>query len=355
MSKIIPLAVSMSVGLGAVSALWARHEFYRHGRTPERRTSKAYGRHCFVPSLILGLLVLGWTTPLAAAQLPAHGMWVYDIVANGNGLLDQDPDASQLLVFSLGNHISEVYLALGPQAAALQDSRLPHFVGNLKAAGLRVEALISCRPDVSPLCQALTWEQRIDDVKQYNGGVDANAQFDGIHLDLEPWIKTGSDLSWADDLIGYYTYASSAVAGSGLTVTGDISGDKVVLLDPLKQQKLLTAATRLVLMEYNDDDHPNPNWTIANVNEKVMQFLAAVQDTLSNSNSLFTIATRVTDFGQTANNASRVCQNGNVLNQFDAPDGYNSTVGYDGWATFKYATYSDANVCPANGCCAIGP
>ena len=351
MRERIPFAASMILGLGVLAALPAGYGFYRHGRT--RRTPKAHGKHRFVSGLFLGLVLLGLPATLAAAQPPAHGMWVYDIVANGNGLLDQDPEARDLLKFSSQNHISEVYLALGPQAAALQDDRLPHFIGNLRGAELRVEALISCRPDVSPLCQDLTWEQRIDAVGQYNNGVDASAQFDGIHLDLEPWIKTGSDLSWADDLIGYYTDASSTAASYGLTTTGDISGDKVVLLDPLKQQNLLSAATRLVLMEYNDDDHPNPNWTVANINEKVMDFLDAVQDTLPSS--LFMIAARVTDFGQTANNPSRVCQNGNVLNQFDAPDGYGSTVGYDGWATFKYATYSDANVCPANGCCAIGP
>jgi hypothetical protein len=194
----------------------------------------------------------------------------------------------------------------------------------------------------------LTWEQRIDQVKSYDTSVDASAQFDGIHLDLEPWIGTGSDLSWADALLDYYTYAAFAVAGFGLTTTADISGDKVILLDSSRQQNLLSAATRIVLLEYAD----NSNWTVENLEAHVNQFLDAVQDTLSST--LFVIATRVTDFGLTANNSSRICQNGSVLHLLDAQDGYGSALGYGGWATFRYATYGDPNVCP-NDCCSIGP
>jgi hypothetical protein len=309
----------------------------------------------FSSRLLLQLVALGLAAAPAAAQPTAHGMWVYNIVANGSGLLDQDPDASQLLSSSVGNSISEVYLSIGPRGSALADARLPHFISNIKGTGLRVEALIDCRPDVAPdpTCQSLVWEQRIDQVISYNAGVDASGQFDGIHLDLEPWIKTGEDLSWADALLGYYTYASSAVTGFGLTTTADISGVKVIKLDAAHQQNLLSAATRLVLMEYNGDDtDPNPNWTVENLKTNLKSFLDAVQDTLSST--LFVIATRVTDFGLTANNAGRICQNGNVLNQFDAPDGYGSTVGYGGWSTFRYATYADPNVCP-NDCCTINP
>jgi hypothetical protein len=79
-------------------------------------------------------------------------------------------------------------------------------------------------------------------------------RFDGIHLDLEPWVNTGTDFSWVDDLIADYQYASSVLEGSGLILAADISGVKVIndMIDPQKRQALLDAATRLVLMEYQE-------------------------------------------------------------------------------------------------------
>ena len=81
----------------------------------------------FSSRILLELVVLGLAAAPAAAQTPAHGMWVYNIVANGSGLLDQDPDANQLLSFSVGNSISEVYLSIGPRGRRPRRRSAPSF------------------------------------------------------------------------------------------------------------------------------------------------------------------------------------------------------------------------------------
>jgi hypothetical protein len=280
---------------------------------------------------------------------PRHGMWVSGVVPrttgmclSGVGLLDEDPDANQVLDFAAANPITEVYLSIGPQAAALSDSRFPNFIGSLKSSGLKVEALIGCS-GVSN-CQGGTWKTRIDQVTVYNDGASALERFDGIHLDLEPWVNTGTDFSWVDDLIADYQYASSVLEGSGLTLAADISGVKVIndMIDPQKRQALLDAATRLVLMEYEEPSV-----------DRIYQRVDTFRNTIDLSAASFTIATRVQDFG-----FGNSCQNGTVLRGFD--DNYTPAPGYAGWATFKYSDsgdcnhYNDRSICPGD-CCIIRP
>ncbi len=297
-------------------------------------------------ALALGLFAVLVGSVKVEAQ-PGHGMWVSGIVPRSagpcpskTGLLDEDPDADQLLGFCAANPITEVYLSIGPQAGALFDPRFPNFIRRLKNTGLKVEAVIGCN-GVSN-CQGGTWKTRIEQVKAYNDGAGALERFDGIHLDLEPWVDTGSDFSWVDDLISDYQYASSALDGSGLTLAADISGVKVIsdMIDPEKRQALLDAATRLVLMEYEELSV-----------DRIYQRVDAFRNTVDVSAVSFTIATRVQDFA-----IRNGCQNGTVLNGFD--DNYTSALGYAGWATFKYSNssdcnhYSDLSICPGD-CCTI--
>jgi hypothetical protein len=255
------------------------------------------------------------------------------------GIIDEDPDANGLISFSAANHITELYLSVGSNV--LFDTSLPNFVAHLKNSGLRVEALTDCRGPSQ--CQMGTWRTRIEQVKDYNEGHAANERFDGVHLDLEPWVGTcppppkPCDFSWVPDLISYYQDASFALEGSGLAVAADISGVKVISdnVDPADRQALLDAATRLVLMEFGV--------SVDVINARVNAF----RNSVDLSGAFFMIATRVKDFA-----ISNGCQNGPVLNQFDVE--YAEGLGYAGWATLKYSDYNDPSICPG-ACCAIGP
>jgi hypothetical protein len=210
----------------------------------------------------------------------------------------------------------------------------------LKNGGLRIEAIVSCS-GVSE-CRAGTWRTRIEQVKAYNDGADPLERFDGLHLDLEPWVDTGSDFAWVDDLTGYYQDASAALLGSGLTLAADVSGVKVIneAVDAQKRQSLLDVATRLVLLEYEEPSV-----------DRIHQRVDAFRNAVDLSAAFFAVATRVQDFG-----AGNACQNGAVLKGFD--DSYTPAAGYAGWSTFKYSDSSDCNhyndpvVCPGD-CCVI--
>jgi hypothetical protein len=301
--------------------------------------------HRVLGAVALGLFAVLIGSSKVEAQ-PRHGMWVSGVVPRttgmcltGIGLLDEDPDANQMLEFSASNPITEVYLSIGPEAVALSDSRFLNFMRRLKSSGLTVEALIGCN-DVSN-CRGGTWKTRIDQVTVYNDGASALERFDGIHLDLEAWANTGTDFSWVDDLIADYQYASSVLDGSGLTLAADISGLKVVndMVDPQKRQALLSAATRLVLLEYEPSV------------DSIYQHVDTFRNTVDLSAASFMVATRVQDFG-----FGHACQNGTVLNGFD--DSYTPAPGYAGWATFKYSDsgdcnhYNDQSICPGD-CCII--
>jgi len=304
--------------------------------------------HAPVRVVVLGLFAVLAGSAKVEAQ-PRHGMWVSGVVPRSagpcpskTGLLDEDPDADQLLGFCATNPITEVYLSIGPQAGALFDPRFPNFIRRLKDSGLKVEAVVGCNG--RPNCQGGTWKTRIDQVKAYNDGADTLERFDGIHLDLEPWVDTGTDFSWVDDLIADYQYASSVLEGSGLTLAADISGVKVIndRIDPQKRQALLDAATRLVLMEYEEPSV-----------DRIYQRVDTFRNTIDLSAASFMIATRVQDFG-----FGNACQNGTVLKGFD--DNYTPAPGYAGWATFKYSDsgdcnhYNDRAICPGD-CCIIRP
>jgi hypothetical protein len=308
----------------------------------------------------LGLVaVLPGAVPAEAGPL-RHGMWVYGVAGRAGetcsltrSLLDDDPQAMDLVRFCEGNQITELYLALGPRAIALSDPRLPNFIAALKRSGRRVEATVGCTRDD---CRTGPWRTRIEQVKAYNDRPETNERFDGIHLDLEPWVGTcppppqKCDYSWVPDLIRYYQDASSALEGTGLTLAADISGVKVISdrIQPQERQALLDAATRLVLMEYEE-------YSVDVIHARVNTFIKAVDL----SRFSFMIATRVQDFGFSKDcQANPCCRNGAVLRQFD--ELYAPTLGYAGWATYKYSDISDCNqyndsrTCP-DDCCIVGP
>lgn len=322
---------------------------------------------CFV---LLGVVGLGLLLRLPAEAQPlSHGLWVYGLTERTStschlttSLLDDDANATQMLGFCGANQITELYLALGPGAVSLRDNRLPNFIAALKGSGRRVEALISCTNTDAPDCASEKWLGHIGDVIDYNNARQPPERFDGIHLDLEPWLHTcppnartcgDCDFGWVDPLIVHYSKAATALGNSGLTLAADISGEKIICdtIDAEQRRALLTYATRLVLMEYGGD-HPI---SVDKINQRVVAFQNLALDDLSQYS--FMIATRAQDFGN-VDAPANACQNGTVLKGFD--ELYAGTTGYAGWATYKYSDVSDCNqyndplICPGD-CCAIGP
>jgi hypothetical protein len=255
-------------------------------------------------------------------------MWVSHTV----DVLEQDPNADALLAFSTAFGISEVYLAVG--SGALGHTRLPNFVARLKDNGLRVEALIDCGEFADCQKPMPAWMMRIGDVTNYNQNHLDDQSFDGIHLDLEAWVRA-PDYSWVPGLVSDYQAASSALDGSGLTLAADVSGEQMFNnVQASDQQALLDAATRLVLLEYP-----------VNSEDKIIQRVDAFQSTIDLSNATFLVATSVQDFA-----AGNNCQNGCVLDDIEAR--YGGTFGYAGWATFRYSDYSNPSTCPGD-CCLV--
>jgi hypothetical protein len=313
--------------------------------------SRRYHR-AFIHAAAIGCLSLV-VIPFEANAQPRHGMWVYGVVPRSplsrctptTSLLEEDPNAEKLLDFSTSNPITEVYLSLGMAGAALSDFRFPNFVRQLKSGpnALKVEALVGCMGVEE--CGGNTWRMRIGQVLAYNDRPDPLERFDGLHLDLEPWVGTGTDdYSWVDNLIGYYEYASSAIAGSGLTLAADMSGTKVInsAVTSEQRQALLNLATRMVLMEDEVQSE-----------ELVHEHVDRFRNSVDLSTAFFGVGTRVQDFGAASTSQ---CQNGAVLKGFD--DSYTPVAGYSGWSTFKYSDssdcnhYNDPNVCP-DDCCSI--
>jgi hypothetical protein len=168
----------------------------------------------------------------------------------------------------------------------------------------------------------------IDKVFTYNNSLpDSSERFDGIHLDVEPWVHSGGDLAWVDPLIATYQTVQPIVLGAGLTLAADMGGVQIVNagVSTEQRQALLEGATRLVLMEYGGDP---PGIAENTVISRVTRFRDSVD--WSDPSLSFMIATRVEDFPGPG-------QNIDLLNRLEGQ--FNGQPGYGGWATFTYADY----------------
>src|SRR5262249_5963952 len=162
-----------------------------------------------------------------------------------NDLIGSDPDAQDLGGFATSHGISEVYLSVSQ--TALGNPGLPRFVAGLAGQGLRAEALMG-EPNWSDPQQRYRMFDRIDQIIAYDND-PARAEpekFVAIHLDIEPWIGSGNDLSWLPDLIDTYVDAGVAIQGTGMYLAADINGSKVRLAEQSQRQAVLDAAGRLV-------------------------------------------------------------------------------------------------------------
>ncbi|WP_437677005.1 hypothetical protein [Sorangium sp. So ce131] len=290
----------------------------------------------------------------AAISQPAgvrHGIWVYSVYsAAGGALLDTDPNGSQLAAFLGAHDINEVYLSVANNAfGSLPDrARVRAFVAGLRGVpGVRVEALIG-QPTVGEYpIKKDHMLARINQIAAYNVEASSAAErFDGIHLDLEPWVgrmqqpalyaEIVGDLVSAFDLAAAEITARPESYNQGMSLAADIGGLFYDRQPSDARQSLLLAAGRLVLMEYEITE------------AKVVERMDRALDDATADHPVM-VSTRLQDFA--------LCTNGAVLGRFDTQ--WAATAGYGGWATFHYGHYDRGeprvwtSYCPTEGCCDI--
>ncbi len=236
---------------------------------------------------------------LVCAAPFAHGTWVY----KRGGL-----DATRLATLTAAPArvgLNEVYVSV--EALSLDAPSTPAKLRQLKAAGLRVEALIDGEnPE--------RWMARIEAFNQQQA--DAQSRFDGIHYDFEPWIGTGSSNAWVDKTVAMYARARAALAKSPLGFTVDVSGVKLAALAEPDLQRLQQAVPRLILMQYQ-----TPAERVAPRSETVMRGSA-------DRGAAMLIAVRFKDFA---------CDTVAVVQRLEAAESNNPR--YAGWAIYDYEEY----------------
>jgi hypothetical protein len=138
---------------------------------------------------------------------------------------------------------------------------------------------------------------------------------------MEPWIGTGTDMSWVDPLIDDYQQAATRVSGSGMPLVADVSGVKIKGATLQQRQDMLDAVTRLVLMQYE----------IANVATAESRTEAFLTGLTISADHGFLVAVRAQDLPPVTD----------AVADIDAH--FNATTGYCGWAIYDY--------CSAIGAC----
>lgn len=136
-------------------------------------------------------------------------------------LVGDDAAASRFFETAKEEEIDTVYLAAGVARSA-SDAELAQFIRTAHSHGLDVEALVGAR-GIEGLSTA---ERTTADVVSYNTGRDTSAQFDGIHLDVEP---AGADLaqflpeySSLLDRLPQVSGGGETVAAQNLTVSASV-------------------------------------------------------------------------------------------------------------------------------------
>jgi hypothetical protein len=285
----------------------------RPGLLNKRKTGISAVVFTFLP-LLFGCgysLTANQATLKAGVSGLSHGTWVYRL----NDLIGSDADAQDLGGFATHHGISDIYLSVSQ--AAMGNPGLPRFIAGLAEQRLQAEALMG-EPTWSDPNERYRMFDRINQIIAYNSDsarTDAE-KFLGIHLDIEPWIGSGEDLSWLPDLIDTYRDAAAAIEGTGLSLGADMNGSKIRRAEQPQRQEVLDAAGQLVLMQYET--------SFSQVEAQTRQFL----DGLTPGTAGIFIAIRVQDFG---------CGVDGQLAQLD--DDFASEPAYLGWALFDYGHY----------------
>lgn len=138
-------------------------------------------------------------SPASASVTAPRAMWVWD-----------RPGPAALVDFAVAQGVGELFVSVGrqPDLPWLTTMRR-----EADRAGLRIQALGSATEWIDRPADALAWQQRVLDT----------GLFDGVHLDVEPWLHP----DWATDRTAvagrYLTLLEQMSAASAATVEADIA------------------------------------------------------------------------------------------------------------------------------------
>lgn len=153
--------------------------------------------------LVAGVLQVAVTAPAQAAGSGQRAVWVWS-----------QPKARTLVDFARQNGVQDVFVHTPPGLATsgslgwYQELRT-----RTRAAGIRLHALGSATGWIDEPSAALAWQR----------GALATGLFDGVHLDVEPWLHA----EWSTDRTGvvtrYLDLLATLAADTAVRVEADIA------------------------------------------------------------------------------------------------------------------------------------
>ncbi len=238
-----------------------------------------------------------------------RGVWIYGPAT----WIGNTTKVNAFISLMLKTGINEIYLSTN--FALLDNPVLPKFIERMSNNGIAVEALIGKviwgtadgRSDML---------RQIDRILDYNRSQLYVRRYRSVHVDIEPWIGTGTDMSWVSPLINSYKAASAALAGTGVKLSADMAGSKAANMTLSQRQAMLNAVNKLVLMQYQT--------SISNVISRTKRYLSGL--TLSGGRGVIP-AIRMVDypFPQPALSSMSTIESSML-----------SYPGYLGWALYHY-------------------
>ncbi len=251
--------------------------------------------------------------PASAPSPPPlrRGTWVYGLDA-----WIRTPTAVDSFVVTLKSAgINEVYLS-APTALFANDA-LPPLIERLHQEGLEVEALAGT-PAWGTAAGQADLLRYLSALLTYNAAQAPERRFSCAHLDVEPWIGTGSDFSWVVPLLDAFARAREQLGGSGLGLSADLSGPKLANLDLATRQAFFAALDRAVLMQYE-----------AKTSDVIARSERFARELTKDGARGYLVAIRITDFPYPEPAQSTLVT---------IEDALASDPAYLGWALFHYGT-----------------
>ena len=154
-------------------------------------------------AVVLPLLALVSTAPADGATTGARALWVWT-----------RPAARTLVAFAAKQHVSALFVSVPTGVDTSADLPwLRSVVTQAHAGGITVDALGGDPGWATDPAAALAWQR----------SAVATGLFDGIHVDLEPWVRSDWDSNRAAVVAGYVDVLGQLADATSLPVEADLA------------------------------------------------------------------------------------------------------------------------------------